>query len=125
MRVAVTTENNQVFQHFGKCQLFTIAEVEDGKLLSTSFLDANGSGHSALAVLLKQQGVDLLICGGIGQGAKDALAAQGVQLICGVSGSVSDVLAAYLNNTLQPNNAFVCDHHHHEGDSHTCHCGEH
>lgn len=123
MKLAVTTQNNQVFQHFGKCPLFTIAEVEDGKLSSTYFLDAAGSGHSALAGLLKDNGVDLLICGGIGQGAKDALAAQGVQLICGVTGPVPEVLAAYLNGTLQSDNSFVCDHHH--GEAHTCHCGEH
>lgn len=69
MKAAVTTENQEVFQHFGKCQTFTLAVIENNQILSKSLLDAQGNGHSALVGLLQAQGVDTLVCGGIGQGA--------------------------------------------------------
>ena len=72
MKIAVTLENGEVFQHFGHTQTFLIAET-DGDGLTTRVLDAQGSGHGALAALLRENGVQVLICGGIGGGAKNAL----------------------------------------------------
>lgn len=65
MKIAVTYENGEVFQHFGHTQQFKLYEVSGGKLLHTQVVDTNGSGHGALAGLLAQLGVDTLICGGI------------------------------------------------------------
>lgn len=56
MKAAVTTENQEVFQHFGKCQTFTLAVIENNQILSKSLLDAQGNGHSALVGLLQAQG---------------------------------------------------------------------
>lgn len=123
MKIAVTTENGNVFQHFGKCKEFTLFEVEEQKILSKQVLNAGESGHSALAVLLAQNHVDLLICGGIGAGARIALQESGIQLAAGVSGTVDNAVSAYLNGTLFFNNEATCDHHHGEsGEEH--HCGE-
>lgn len=69
MKIAVTYENGEVFQHFGHTEQFKLYEVSGGKLLQTQVVDTNGSGHGALAGLLAQLGVDTLICGGIGGGA--------------------------------------------------------
>ena len=74
MKIAVTYENGQVFQHFGHTAQFKIYEVQDGQVASSQVVDTNGSGHGALAGFLKAQGVDTLICGGIGGGARQALA---------------------------------------------------
>lgn len=74
MKIAVTYENGEVFQHFGHTEQFKLYEVSGGKLLHTQVVDTNGSGHGALAGLLAQLGVDTLICGGIGGGAQAALA---------------------------------------------------
>ena len=35
MKIAVTYENGQVFQHFGHCENFKLYEVEDGKVVSS------------------------------------------------------------------------------------------
>ena len=86
MRVAVTYEDGNVFQHFGHTEKFKIYEVEDGKIVSDSIMDTNGTGHEALADLLADRGVDALICGGMGQGAKDALTAAGLQICAGAEG---------------------------------------
>lgn len=122
MKIAVPTEHGQIFQHFGKCPSFTVYETDGQVIRSKSILDTNGSGHSALADLLAQNQVNLLICGGIGQGAKDALAAQGIQLICGVTGLTDMAVDQYLHGMPMGNPDFVCDHHHEHEEGHSCHC---
>ena len=74
MKIAVTYEKGQVFQHFGHCGEFKLYEVENGKIISSQVVSATGSGHGALAGFLKGLGADTLICGGIGGGARTALA---------------------------------------------------
>ena len=83
MKIAVTYENGQVFQHFGHTEQFKLYEVEDGRVVSSQVVDTNGSGHGALAGFLREYGVDALICGGIGGGARNALAQAGIQLYPG------------------------------------------
>lgn len=121
-KIAVTYENSQVFQHFGHTAQFKIYQVEEGQVTSAQVVDTNGSGHGALAGFLKDQGVDTLLCGGIGGGAKTALAQAGIELYGGVSGSadqaVEDLLAGRL--VFQPD--ILCSHHGH-GEGHSC--GEH
>ena len=74
MRIAVTYDNGQVFQHFGHTEQFKVYEVEDGKVVSAEVVGSDGAGHEALAGLLSGKGIDVLICGGIGGGATAALA---------------------------------------------------
>ena len=66
MKIAVTYENGQVFQHFGHSGQFKVYEVEDGKVIKSEVVGTNGQGHGALAGFLLQGNVDVLICGGIG-----------------------------------------------------------
>ena len=80
MKIAVTYENGQIFQHFGHAEQFKLYEAVDGKITHTEVVDTNGSGHGALAGFLMQNGVDTLICGGIGGGAQAALAEAGIKL---------------------------------------------
>ena len=84
MKIAVTYENGQIFQHFGHTEQFKIYTVENGKIVSSEVVDTNGSGHGALAGFLSEQSVAVLICGGIGGGAQMALASAGIQLFGGV-----------------------------------------
>ena len=91
MKIAVTYENGEVFQHFGHTEQFKLYEVSGGKLLQTQVVDTNGSGHGALAGLLAQLGVDTLICGGIGGGAQAALAAAGILMTAVNSYAVWDI----------------------------------
>ena len=120
MKIAVTYENGEVFQHFGHTETFKLYEVEDGRVVSSQIMDSNGSGHGALAGLLAKQAVDVLICGGIGGGAQAALAEQGIELCAGASGSADEAVEAYLRGELV-NTGANCDHHH--GEDHTC--GDH
>ena len=120
MRIAVTYDNGNVFQHFGKTESFKIYEVEDNKVVSSEVIGSNGTGHGALAGLLADHAVDVLICGGIGGGAQAALAEAGVELCAGAEGDTDQTVEAYLKGELVSTGA-NCDHHHEDGHS----CGDH
>ena len=130
MKIAVTYENGQIFQHFGHTEQFKIYTVEDGKIVDAQVVDTNGSGHGALAGFLAAHQIDTLICGGIGGGAQMALREAGIHLFGGVSGPADEAVAALIENKLQYNPAVRCSHHDHEhGEGgHTCGshgCGSH
>ena len=116
MRIAVTYDNGQVFQHFGHTEEFKIYEVEDGKVASTEVIGSDGQGHGALAGILDDNSIDVLICGGIGGGAKAALDEKGIELCAGAEGSADDAVEAYLKGELV-NTGVNCDHH---GEGHSC-----
>lgn len=119
MRIAVTSENNEVYQHFGHCPGFTIFEVDGQEIKSKEYLAANGVGHSALAVLLDGNGVDVLICGGLGGCARQALGEAGIRILPGVTGDVDVAVKAYLDGTLEHDPDYTCNHHGH-GEDHSC-----
>ncbi len=130
MRIAVTYEDGQIFQHFGHTQEFKVYDVADGKVTASEVVDTNGSGHGALAGVLNALQADTLICGGIGGGAQAALAAAGIRLYGGVTGSADAAVEALLAGTLDYNPDIQCSHHdghaHGECESHGCgehHCG--
>lgn len=124
MRIAVTYENGNIFQHFGHCAQFKLYNVEDGAVVSEQVVPTNGSGHGALAGFLRLLRVDTLICGGIGGGAQMALKDAGIALYGGVQGEADAAVKALLASELNYNPDVHCDHHDHEhGDGHSC--GEH
>ncbi len=123
MKIAVTYQNGQIFQHFGHTEQFKVYTVDNGIITTGEIVDTNGSGHGALAGLLSALGVDALICGGIGGGAQMALREAGIRLFGGVSGSCDAAVEALLGGTLGFNPDVKCDHHDHHDADHTC--GDH
>ena len=116
MKIAVTYDNGNVFQHFGKTESFKVYEVEGQKVVSSEVISSNGSGHGALAGLLAELGVDVLICGGIGGGAQAALSEAGIELCAGAQGNTDEAVEAYLKGELV-SSGVNCDHH---GEGHSC-----
>lgn len=135
MRIAVTYDNGEIFQHFGHTEQFKIYDVENGKVVKSEIVDTNGSGHGALAGILSAVKADVLICGGIGGGAQIALAEAGIKLYGGVSGNADEAVNAFVAGELVFNPNVHCNHHDHEhgNEAHTCgehgcgkgHCGNH
>ncbi len=120
MRIAVTYENGEVFQHFGHAEQFKLYDAEDGKIVREQVVDTNGSGHGALAGFLQAAKADALICGGIGMGAQMALADAGIRLYAGVQGSADAAAKALAEGDLEYDPNARCDRHgHHDGD-----CGQ-
>ena len=101
MRIAVTYENGEIFQHFGHTELFRIYDVEDGKVVHRMTIKPKNAGHEAMAGVLKKAGADLLICGGIGSGAQQALDELGIRLCAGVSGSSDAAVESFLREWLE------------------------
>ena len=124
MKIAVTFQNGEIFQHFGHCEEFKIYDVEEGKVVRAAVVPTLGSGHGALAGFLKEHGVSVLICGGIGGGAQNALAEAGIKLYGGVNGNADAAVESLLKNSLEYDANVHCDHHG-EGHGEGHQCGQH
>ena len=118
-RIAVTYDNGLVFQHFGRTEAFKVYEVEDDKVINSQIVESNGVGHGALAGLLADNTIDVLICGGIGGGAMAALEDRSIEVCAGAQGDTDEVVEAYLKGELETAGV-TCDHH---GENHSC--GDH
>lgn len=126
MKIAVTYENGYVYQHFGHTAQFKVYDVAEGCVISSVVTDTNGHGHGALAGFLKALQTDVLICGGIGGGARMALAEAGIQLYGGVSGDADEAVEAFLAGELNYDPCAQCNHHGDHGHSCGSHnCGSH
>ncbi len=117
MKLAITYQDGMIFQHFGHSAAFKIYDIKDGRIAASQVVPTQGSGHGALADFLSSHGVDTLICGGIGGGAKTALAEAKIRLYCGASGAADAAAAALLSGTLVYNADIVCSHHHHSHEN--------
>lgn len=119
MKIAITYDDGKVFQHFGHTENFKIYYVDEGKIINSEIVSSDGAGHGALATLLDEENVDVLICGGIGAGAQNALAGVGIKLYGGVQGECDDAVEAFLAGELDYNPDVKCTHHHH-GEEENC-----
>ncbi|MBQ8975784.1 MAG: dinitrogenase iron-molybdenum cofactor biosynthesis protein [Oscillospiraceae bacterium] len=121
MKIAVTYDpaNGMIGQHFGHSEFFKIYNVQGADIIGDVVVPTDGEGHGALAAFLNSMHIDMVICGGIGGGAKQALASLGIAIIAGVVGGTDAAVNAFLNNTLTGDPNFVCAHHGHGHD-----CGE-
>jgi len=122
MKIAVPFENDEVFQHFGHTETFKLYEIEGSQISSTETVAAGGSGHDALAAFLAQLSVNVVLCGGIGDGAEAALTAAGIEICSGAEGSADAAVKAYLSGELT-SAGVNCDHHHRHAEEDGCGCG--
>jgi len=125
MKIAITYENGEIFQHFGHTEKFKVYTIENKKIVSSEIISSNGTAHESLAGMLKSLGIVTLICGGIGGGAKVALAQEGITVYPGATGKADEAINALLDGTLNYNPDVQCSHHNHEHNhEHNCHGGE-
>ena len=118
MKIAITYDGGNVFQHFGHTAQFKIYELQGERILSAQVVDTCGSGHGALAGFLADLGIDVLICGGIGGGARAALAHAGIAVYGGVTGDADEAALALAAGMLSFDPQARCSHH--DGGDHTC-----
>ena len=121
MRIAVSFDegSGQVFQHFGMTRAFKLYDAEGGAVTRSLVIAAGDTGHDALADFLAQLRVNVLICGGIGGGARAAVEGVGVLLYGGVAGDADTAVNAFLAGTLGYDPDVHC-HHHDAGEAHDC-----
>lgn len=95
-KIAVPWEDGEVFQHFGRAQCFKLYHVSGEKTIHTEILESGGYSRRMLAELLSNQNVKIVICGGIGAGARNALAERGIRLYAGAAGNADSQVASFL-----------------------------
>lgn len=120
LRIAVTYDAGEIFQHFGRTEQFKLYDVENGKLVSEQIVDTKGNGHGALAGFLKAAQVDTLICGGIGMGARNALNEAGIVLYGGVAGTADAAVESLMKGTLQYDQNIECNRYGHQREKFEC-----
>ena len=128
MKLAVTYEDGRVFQHFGKTKEFKIYDIVDGKVGFSMVISAGGNGHASLAGFLRMLGISVVLCGGIGPGAVQALQSLDITPIAGVTGDADQAAEDFVAGKLAENTEALCSHHHSGGfgqgcGHHTCEGG--
>lgn len=119
MKIAVTYENGEIFQHFGHSQQFKIYEIDEEKIVNEKTINTNGSGHGLLGELLISEGVNILICGGLGSGAKNILEENNIKVYPGVTGDADEAVKDFISGKLKYDPNKKCNHHGHNHD-HDC-----
>jgi len=109
MRVAVSTEAGEVAQHFGRCSHYTIANIGDGKVLSTQIIANPGHEPGFLPEYLARKGVECIIAGGMGSKAEGLFEAKNIRIVLGVTGKVDSVLERFAQGKLEGSDS-LCEH---------------
>ena len=126
MTIAIPYENGQVFQHFGKTEQFMLYTAENGGVGSVRLVRTGANGHGALAGFLRQNGAEAVVCGGLGEGARQALSAAGIAVNGGVSGSADEAAERLFAGRLVFNPNAACDPGRHaEGEEAAHSCAHH
>ena len=90
-KIAIACDNGQIFPHFGKTPSFLVAEVEGKSIVSKEMVPVKGGrvshdsghqcmGHLVMVEFLTGLQVDVVVCGGMGHGAREALLAAGMEV---------------------------------------------
>lgn len=118
MKIAIPTKNGNVDNHFGHCEYYTIADIHNGTITSTSKYEApQGCGcKSDVASKLRKMGVTTLLAGNMGQGAVDKISSADITVYRGCSGNVDILLNSFMSG-LVIDSGKTCNSH---GDSHSC-----
>lgn len=117
MKVAVSTENQSVSAHFGRCSAYTIFEIEDKKIVRKEKIANPGHEPGFLPRFLSEKGVNTIIAGGMGPRAQNLFAQFNIAVVLGVQGIVDEVIRLYLSGELKAGND-LCGHQH--GEGHQC-----
>ena len=109
MRVAVSTDGNMVAAHFGRCEAYTLADIEEAKVVKSETIANPGHEPGFLPGYLAERGVNCIVAGGMGPRAHGLFAEKQIETIVGVSGSVAAALEALAKGELKGGES-TCDH---------------
>lgn len=115
MIIAIPEAQGKVNQHFGRSTSFAIIEINESRdIVSMKTISTEGlqHQHSGLASILKEQGAETVIVGGIGQGAIQGLEDRGMTVLYGATGAIKDVASSFAQDKFVSNKK-VCNHHDH------------
>lgn len=106
MKIAISTDNGFVSEHFGRCPSFSIVEVDGGTVLNMEEIDNPGHQPGFLPVFLSEKGVKYIICGGMGNRAQTLFSERGITPIIGVCGKINEVIEQFIQGKLEGGESF-------------------
>ena len=109
MKVAIAVEGGQVAPHFGRCQSYLVAEVEEGRIGVRQQVESPAHEPGVLPAMLHDLGVECVIAGGMGPRAQQMFEGYGISTIVGVEGAAQEALSQFADGTLK-GGAGLCDH---------------
>lgn len=121
MIIAIPYDNGNVFGHFGKSEVFKLYTITGGEVKRSEIRATEGAGHAELVPFLKNEGVNVVICGGIGERAIAALNEAGIEVYPGIHGSCDEAADALAKDTLEKNEGAACSHHENHDHGNSCH----
>ncbi len=110
--IAVPVADGRLCMHFGHCDQFALLDVDtkDGEILNSRQIDPPPHEPGLLPRWLHEQGVNLVIAGGMGGRAQNIFAENGIEVIVGAPAQPpKDLVLSYLGGTLQTGEN-TCDH---------------
>lgn len=112
MKIAVPTRDGHIDDHFGHCAYYTIFEVENREIIATSRLDSpEGCGcKSGIAADMERMGIEVMLAGNMGEGAKNKLESHNIKVIRGCKGDIEAVVRGYLHGFVMDSGE-ACHHH--------------
>ena len=124
MKIAVPVkENNQIDAHFGHCEFYKIYTISDqNHIVSEEKMDSpQGCGcKSNIAEVFENEGIKIMLAGGIGTGAINKLSAHGVSVIRNCQGDVNEIVEKYLAGEVKDGGSNCASHAHGHEDGHVC-----
>ncbi len=114
LRIAVASENKMVAGHFGHCENFMIFDTENHQLVKTENIPNPGHMPGFLPNYLADSGVNVIISGGMGQGAVDIFNSRNIEVIIGAKGDTKTAVEAYLAGALKSTGSVCHEHQYHD-----------
>lgn len=104
MKIAIPiTAENSIDDHFGHCEFYGVYTVsESNEIIDVQTIKSEqGCGcKSNIAGILAEQGVSLMLAGGIGGGAINVLNSWGIDVVRGCSGNPVDAVHEFVSGKL-------------------------
>ena len=100
MKLAIPIYNSNISNVFDFAHRLLLVDIENGKEANRSEVALESQLLPQRAGQLKNLGVDVLVCGAISRVLANMVTASGIQVLPYVTGSIDDVLQAYLTGQL-------------------------
>lgn len=102
MKIAVPTANKKLTAHFGHCELFAIVYTDGSTITKTEYINPPVHQPGVYPRFLADQGVEVIIAGGMGQKAQDLFAANNIKVYMGVNtDDPENLVQQYLSQELK------------------------
>lgn len=133
MRIAMPIADGKFSTHYGRAKGLSVHDVdlETGTSVDLGLKPFPETGTCSAASWVAQQGIDVLLAGGLGGGAAQGLGKHGIKVLAGVQEEdPAKVLASFLAGVtrvveLAPGESMCNGHdddHDHHGEGHVCTC---